>query len=179
MKTFLLTHKLYKDGSIIYTSDNTKFNIPEELKKMLRQFCCNSYANAFFRFVKPDPFKFYFSMWNLNPDECIPFIKCAFGHLIFYHQLKYKLLNPVYNCIDILGKAGDLEFVMDILLCDRKGLENSFFIDIYEQSFERLGPPEIDEIYAFIPAIGLGGSRNASNVRKLSMDKEMMILSQL
>ena len=66
-----------------------------------------------------------------------------------------------------------------VLLCDRQALENSFFIDLYEQVSERLGVPQLDEIYAFIPAIGLGGGRSVSHIQKVRMDEEMLILSRL
>ena len=89
------------------------------------------------------------------------------------------MLDPVHNCIDSLGGKDELDFVLDILLCDREGLINSFFIDAYEQSFGRLGAPQSDEVYAFVPALGLGGSRNPANVHKVKMEPQMMILAQI
>jgi hypothetical protein len=154
-------------------------DIPKELESLIVYACCNTYANGFFRFVQPYLFRNYLSLWSLDANKCIPFVKSAFGHLIFYHEQQYKLLNPIYNCIDKIGKMGDLDFVINILLCDREGLENSFLIDIYEQAFERLGAPKSDEIYGFIPAIRLGGTRSASNLKKMPMKNEMMILSQI
>jgi hypothetical protein len=103
----------------------------------------------------------------------------AFGHLVFYHDEQYKLLDPVFNNIDSLGEKDELDFVMDIALCDRPALENTFMIDVYEQAFPDLGAPKLDEIYAFVPALGLGGDRLATNVKRSLMAVEMNILSQL
>lgn len=178
MKEFLLTHKLSEKGNIESVA-HSEHSIPDEVKTVFLQTNTNSYANGFFKFISPDTFRHYFPMWNLNPADCFPFIKCAFGHLVFYHQSQYKVLNPIYNCIDVLGEEGGLDFVMNIMLCDRQGLENSFFIDVYELVFEKLGSPKLNEIYAFIPAIGLGGSRDPSCVQKVQMNEQMMILSQL
>jgi hypothetical protein len=178
MKTFLSTHTLYEQGRTT-TVTETEPGIPEDLAGMLVHANGNSYAGGFFRFIVPDAFRHYVAMWNLDPAECIPFLKCAFGHLIFYHQEQYKALNPIYNCIDVLGEGNELEFVMDIMLCDRQGLEHTFCIHLYEQLSERLGVPNLDEMYAFIPAIGLGGSRSADHVHKVNMNEEMRILSRL
>lgn len=178
MDTFTLTHRLYEPGGI-EMKPGEYANIPEQLRKMLFQTNGSSYANGFFQFVSPTAFNAYLSLWKLDPAECITFLKCAFGHLVFYHRQEYKLLDPLFNSIEVLGEQEKLEFVMDTVLCDRPALENSFAIDIYEQVFPKIGAPEIDEIYAFVPPLGLGGNRNASNVQKRKMAVEMAILSQL
>jgi hypothetical protein len=178
MENFLATHRLHKQNNTKILHE-IAMPIPKDLVAMQCQLNSNSYSNGFLSFVSPEKFQHYFSMWNLNPVECFPFIKFAFGHLVFFHQSQYKVLNPVYNCIDILGEKDELDFVMDIMLCDRTGLENSFFIDIYEQLWDKLGTLHIQEIYAFVPAINLGGSRDVLNVRRVSMYKEMMMLSQI
>jgi hypothetical protein len=178
MKNFKRTYLLHEQGKAKIAA-KAETNAPEKLIRLLEMENSNSYSNGFFRFISSTAFRPILSLWQLNGDECIPFIKCAFGHLIFYHQEQYKVLNPVLNCIDILGQKKELDFVMDILLCDREALVSSFFMDIYEEAFDTLGAPNINEIYAFIPAIRLGGSRSASNVRKVEMHAQMMLLSQL
>lgn len=178
MRQFSSTHKLYhRESTSLSTEPDSR--MPAELSNLLAQEYAASYAEGFFRFIAPEYFRHYFAMWNLNPAHCMPFIKCAFGHLVFYHEEQYKVLNPVDNCIDVLGEKNGLNFVMDIMLCDRQALENSFFIDLYEEVSERLGVPQLDEIYAFIPAIGLGGGRSASHIQKVRMDEQMLILSRL
>src|SRR5215217_9034412 len=98
MEDFLDTHKLYfedKTPTVIDSADS----IPTELSAMMRRVNSNSYANGFFKFIVPKDFRHYFTMWNLIPTECFPFIKTAFGCLIFFQQQQYKVLNPVYNDI--------------------------------------------------------------------------------
>jgi hypothetical protein len=178
MEDFLETHKLFEEDST-QTTTGPALGIPAELTILMGRVNSNSYANGFLKFIVPDEFRHYFSLWNLKPDDCFPFIKSAFGCLIFFHEQQYKVLNSVYNNIDLLGEKDEIDFVMDIVLCDRPALESSFCIDIYEQAFGRLGPPKLDEIYAFIPALGLGGSRNAASVEKANMETQMLILSQI
>ena len=179
MNTFLKKHNYYDRDTTQTTIGDVRNNIPDELRKILGQVSGNSYANGFFRFIAPHTFRRYCAMWKLDPNRCVPFIKCAFGHLIFYHEQEYKMLDPVHNCIDSLGGKDELDFVLDILLCDREGLINSFFIDAYEHAFGRLGAPQSDEVYAFVPALGLGGCRSPANVHKVKMEPQMMILAQI
>ena len=177
MEDFLATYPLFERDET--KTVETGAQMPAELTALLDQVNSNSYADGFFKFVAPQHFRHYCALWNLDPDACFPFLKTAFGHLILFHAGQYKALNPVHNDIDLLGEQGEIDFVMDVLLCDRSSLEGSFFIDIYEQVFPKLGPPKVNEIYAFVPALGLGGSRSAENVQKVSMEQQMLILSQI
>jgi hypothetical protein len=176
MKTFLSTYALYKTGP---RADAAHGDVPTEVHALLEQVGTNAYANGFFTFAAPPSFDHYLELANIDPAEGSVFLKCAFGHLVFYHQQRYKVLNPLVNEIDTLGEAGELDFVMNIMLCDRPAMENSFMLDVYEQSFPRLGAPNLDEICAFVPPLKLGGPRDSVNVRKTKMDVEMQILLQL
>ena len=178
MKTFLATYDLYEKAAM-GASPGPESRLPEPLRVMLGAIGGNSYAQGFFRFISADVFRPYFSSWRLDPAECFAFLKCGFGHLIFCHQEQYKVLDPVVNSVQVLGGVDELDFVMDIVLCDRPSVENTLLIDIYEQAVPRLGAPGIAEIYAFVPPIGMGGSRSASHGQKSKMSVEMAILSQL
>ncbi|MCP3139447.1 T6SS immunity protein Tdi1 domain-containing protein [Pyxidicoccus xibeiensis] len=178
MDTFLSTYRLYVQHDAPPASGAAP-QIPAELRTYLDTVQRNSYADGFFQFVSADYCRPYFSLWGLDPAHCLGFLKCGFGHVVFYHEGQYKALNPVHNCIDEVGTEGDLEFVMDTLLCDREGLEASYFIDVYEAAFPRLGAPASSEMYAFVPALGLGGSRDATAVEKKPMRTEMAILARI
>jgi len=178
MPDFFATHALYESGSPDPALD-TYVGMPDELRQTLTQVGTSSYSNGLFRFVVPTQFRSYLSLFNLDPTECLPFLKSAFGHLLFLHGDQYKLLDPIVNSIDALGEPLDLRFAMNMLLSDREILESTFLMDVYEEVFPLFGAPTFDEIYAFVPAIGLGGSREAGNVRKLAMAAEMQLLSQL
>lgn len=177
MEDFIATHGLHETGQSLAVE--TGAPLPEDLTAILNQAGGNTYANGFFRFVAPQSMRPYLALFNLHAEECYPFLKCAFGHLLFYQNEQYKVLDPVFNDVDVLGGKDELDFVLDIALCDRPALESTFMIDIYEQAYPSLGVPEIDEIYAFVPALGLGGNRSAENVKKSKMMVEMTILSQL
>lgn len=178
MDTFARTHGILIEQNAPVEGELAA-DMPEPLKDLLRRVGANAYANGFFRFVAPQLFGRYFELVNLEASECYSFLKCGFGQVLFYHHDQYKVLNPVFNTVDILGERDELSFVMDVLLCDRPALETSFLIDVYEEAVPRLGAPDVDEMYTFVPALRLGGSRNSANVRKARMAVEMPILLQV
>ena len=176
MQTFLSTYRLFSSGP---PAAHIPIELPTELKSLLSQVGTNIYADGFFTFVAPPTLDRFLELAGIVERDAHVFLKCGFGQMLFWHQQQYKVLNPVVNEVDVLGEAGELDFVMDIVLCDRPGMENSFMLDVFEQSFPRLGPPGHDEIYAFVPALKLGGPRDAANVRRSRMDVEIPILLQL
>lgn len=178
MKTFLSTHK--RDGVPGVRGVGTlPPHLPRELSEVLTQLRGGSFASGFFEFVDSNSASRYLSLWQIDSTNCVTFLKCGFGQLLFYQAGEYKLLNPIYNEIDVVGDEGELEFVLDVFLCDRRTLDASFLMDLYERAFPRLGPPKEDEIYALVPALGLGGSRDAAHVKVAKMQSEMPILAQL
>ena len=174
METFLSTYRLFKSGP---PAAEVPGEVPAELKELLSLVGTNSYADGFFTFVAPRTLDRFLGLAGIDQSGAHVFLKCGFGQLVFWHQQQYKVLHPVFNEVDELGD--DLDFVMDIALCDRPGMENSFMLDVFEQAFPRLGPPKLDEIYAFVPALKLGGPRDVANVRRSKMDVELPILLQL
>ena len=175
MTNFLSTYPLYISGPSAGRNDG----VPDELRAVLDKVGTSAYANGFFRFVAPRAFEHYLELARIDPAGGRVFLKCGFGHLVFYSQQQYKVLNPIFNEVNVLAEAGDLDFVMNIMLCDRPAMENSFMIDVYQHAFPRLGPPDLNEIYAFVPALKLGGARDPANVRRQQMAVEMQILLQL
>jgi hypothetical protein len=152
--------------------------VPEELALFAGEQNGALYADGFFYFSL-DEYRQFPAFWGLDPEQCLVFMKTAFGALLIFHDNKYRIINPVLNSIDSVGDSTELKFVLDIILCDRDILESNFCIDVYEKTYGRLGAPTSQEIYAFVPALGLGGPRSDENVEKRNMFSEMAILSTI
>jgi hypothetical protein len=175
---FIEVHPLWKTyDSTIHIAD--KKDLPDELYELLEGKPETGYNKGFVTMVNPDTYREVFALWDLEPAECTPFLKFAFGQFIFFHHNEYKILDPVYNTISMAGKRDDLKFVMHILLSDEEGLKNAYFKSIYFSVVDKLGAPAPDECYAFVPALGLGGAAKKGNVKKTKLITELTILSQL
>lgn len=153
--------------------------MPADLMELLKGMTVSSYRNGFLTFLPPEDFQDIFAYWNLPTFSCYPFLKSAFGMIIFLHDGQYKLLDPIANEIILLAESGDLDFLLNFMLCDRTGLENTFHIHLYEQVFPIIEAPEPDECFAFLPAVRLGGILDASNIQKTKLKPQLAILSQL
>lgn len=178
MSGFFDTHPLHRRprrDDAVTLPDGT----PDGLAALLSEAAGRTYARGFWNFVSPTRLVRWMVPWRLDAAGCLPFLKGGFGHIVFLQGADCKVLNPVFNTVDLLGAADDLAFVMDILLCDRPSLESSFLIDLYEAAWPRLGDPGDDEIYALVPALGLGGPRAEAHVQLRAMATEMPLLAQL
>lgn len=178
MQQFIETHGLdAPTGALVVPT--LPPTAPQGLVSLMERVGGRHCARGFWSFRRTSALSPYLATWGLVPDQCMPFLRSAFGHIVFLQGPDCRVLNPVFNTVDDLGLAADLGFVMDLLLCDRPALEASFLIDLYESSVERLGIPGDDEIYALVPALRMGGSREASQLQRRPMAAEMQLLAQI
>jgi hypothetical protein len=178
MEGFLRFHSVYKESADPIRLE-PRMRLPEKLASFLEGRNETIFDKGFLSLTDPKKYMDILGLWNLNPEDCFPYLKTAFGAFIFYHHNEYKLLDPVYNKILILGEADEFEFVMDIILCDQKGLDSTLFMNLYMEVVDKIGVPEMDECYTFVPAVNLGGIIMKNNIRKAKLKEQMLILSQL
>jgi hypothetical protein len=174
---FFEYHKLFKNYGMRISIDG--FDLPSALIDILRKNNVSSYSDGFFTFIDKSDVGYVFDLWSIPNQTAFPILKTGFGMVLFVDEYEYKLIDPIYNEVIPLGSKDDVEFLFNTLLCDRMILESTFLIDIYEAVFNKIGPPEINECYAFYPAIGLGGGLNTDSIRICNMEAELAILSQL
>lgn len=166
-------YKRYRHGTNIRALELPP-DLPADLRDLVTARCGDSHAEGFFMFVAHADVAPALAIWDVAAKGAFAFLKCAFGHLIVYQQGQYRILDPVFNVVD--EATDSLAFVLDVLLCDRPAMEASLFIDVYEQAYPRLGAPDVGEMYAFYPALGLGGARDPAHVRKVGLAQELRIL---
>jgi hypothetical protein len=68
---------------------------------------------------------------------------------------------------------------MDKLLVDKDMLKDNFLMDFYLKTVNKLGAPNLDECYAFVPALGMGGDKDIKNIQRVPYKEQLIILSQL
>ena len=172
MNNFLAFHPLWK------TYDET-INITGDVLTTLNGRQVTAYNQGFITIVNPADYQDIFASWHLEPKDCLPFIKFAFGQFIFFHDNSFKVLDPVNNFIEPIGEKDDFDYIMDNFLCDEDTLNEVFLKDMYLEVVDALGAPAPDECYAFVAALALGGSRSKENVQKTKLKEQLMILAKL
>lgn len=178
MDAFLSMHPEWKTytGTIRF---NSKAPVPQDMREALDKKKETAYNKGFVSLINPADYNDVFAMWNLEPDDCFPFLKFAFGHLIFFHDTKFRVLDPINNFIEIIGDDDDFDYVMDKLLVNEDMLKENFLMDYYFKTVDKLGAPAPDECYAFVPPLGMGGDKDIDNIQKVKYKEQLIILSQL
>lgn len=142
-----------------------------------RQYGLASFGGGLLQSLHPVESRELLAGWKMPPGDAYPILKSSFGTIYFKRNASMGFIDPVYQ--DREDKIGSLDLLLDFFLTDPQFLENSLFQDIHVQVYPRLGLLANDEIYAFVPALGLGGARSADHVEKAKMKEQLLFLSQL
>jgi hypothetical protein len=131
--------------------------------------------------ITTDPNDFYDVVedWGIpDPQNCHVLMRTAFGSFYYKYKDNYYDKSIVHNLpIGDLRKRFD--FVLKFSLTDKDVLKDNLYKDIYDKAVKRLGPPLYDEVYAFVPAIALGGDYNPDTIQKVKLKEHLAFLSQL
>jgi len=94
---------------------------------------------------------------------------------------RYRTDYPLEAAI----RTGSLELVQaflesgEVTLCDARYWDNALDRPTYRQARRRLGAPTRDEVYAYVPALALGGSEDVAILQKVKLREHLSFLAQL
>ncbi len=148
---------------------------PSDIFGFLKEEGYMTYHDDFFSTTMPQDHFQTFSEWGLNGKECFAFLKTAFGSLCYCYKDKIFQLDPVSGNV-YKGRFRFCKF-MNLLATMDSFLEACYF-DIY-QKIEKKQVLRSDEIYAFVPALPLGGSLEGSKLEVVKIREHLSILAQL
>jgi hypothetical protein len=106
-----------------------------------------------------------------------PAIRTAFGGFIVLHDDSWHYLDPHTKSFPSLGRQ--LGILVNMTLTKDYALQNMFYGDYFQAALARLRKVGADEMYAFAPALGLGGTVNAEGVHIVRMREHLAFLAQL
>lgn len=112
-----------------------------------------------------------------DAEDCHVILRSAFGHLFYLRNGRYYSHSIVHDLSSDL--RGDFERVIRHSLSLKSYQENSLYRRVYTAAARRLGPPAYDEVYAFVPAISIGGTFDAAHVQKVGLAEHAALLAQL
>lgn len=123
----------------------------------------NSFSNGFLRTLQRDAISTLMPIWKWADRSTFIFMRTAFGGLFYKRKANYYVFDPISG--DRVNLGSDLEFLLNIALCDDESLKNAFLFDIYKRGVELKGVPQKDECFAFVPALKLGGTKVLSTLK--------------
>lgn len=152
-------------------------------------------TDGFLHIVAPDRLDETLAEWlgAFDPTRT-PFARTALGDILYVRDLRERarglgvdeeiaevahdvsLVDVRYKQTRMLGT----EFAAVVSnLTDPAWLESELRKDLYDSAVERLGRPDFDEIFGFVPALALGGGEDPANLKRLNADVALSILLQL
>ena len=180
MEYFLLTNPL---DHVIEKIDRDKFDLEtkkifgEDLLDFYDKYGKSSFGKGLIQTLNPLTSQYLLEGWQVPTVPYYPIIKTSFGSIYFKMEHFIGCLDPVHK--EIETNIANIKVLLNLLLSDDEYLNSSCLKDIHKQVYPRLGMLEEDEIYAFVPALALGGARSADNVEKVKMKEQLLLLSQL
>lgn len=152
-------------------------NLPEGIVEFLENEGVSSYSNNFLWTAHPGDFHDVLTKWGLPGNECFTFMRSAFGACIYYCQNNFYYLDPLLGRVVSLGD--DPYLLLNYSLCLDAILTNGLFEDYYKKMNADRNLLRPDEVFAFAPALPLGGSFEISKVEIVKMSEHLVFLAQL
>lgn len=152
-------------------------HLPAEVIEFLRLEGLSSYSNNFLWTTLPGNFYSVLSQWGLKGESCHVFIRSAFGTCVYYSKNKFYYLDPIEGRIISLGD--DFYLMLNYMLTLDAILDSGFFKDYYQNIVADRDSLQPEEVFAFVPAIALGGSIEKSKIEIMNLREHLQYLAQL
>lgn len=136
-----------------------------------------SYAGGLLWIVDPSEFEAVLEDWLEPLDGGVAFGRTAFGDILLWMNGEVQYLHVHYGKVAAITTS--IEFFLDSSLTADDYLDVVVNRKLYRKVVRRLGPPNADECYAFVPALALGGPGTPDTVERVKLREHLGFLSQL
>lgn len=136
-----------------------------------------SYNNGYIKIVNPAEFDDVLQDWTPDASKSSVIVRTAFGDMFYWNDAGCHLVDVDFGQANRV--TGNVQVLFDYLLTPGGLLEESLDYPNFKAALPRLGPPAADEVYGYVPAIGLGGPPDPNNLRRVKLREHLNMLSQL
>lgn len=136
-----------------------------------------SYMGGLLMTTDPNDFYEVLEGWVDDPKNCHVIMRTAFGSFYYLKGDNYYGRNVFHNITSNHQK--DFSLTIEFSLSRKDTQNESLQRPIYTKAAKRIGSPAYDEVFAFVPAIALGGDYNPDTIRKVKLKEHLAFLSQL
>lgn len=151
--------------------------LPEILINSWVNYGFQKFSKGFLWTVDPDKYRYLPELFihNFKSLDSHVIFRTAFGDFIFYHQENLYSYSVVTSLSLKLGSS--IETLMNFNFAWKESLNNMYFLNIYKKALKKIGPIAEDEIYAYIPALQIGGEMDIKNLQKQNMKSYLIMIA--
>lgn len=158
-----------------------KYNgiLPEVLINTWVEQGLQNFGDGFFWTVDPDQYSYLLKLFvpQFNASATHVLFRTAFGDFIFMHNNQIYSYSVVTSFLLKVGQT--LETFIEFNLSRTTSLNDGYFFNTYKKAFKILGKITEDEIYAYIPALQMGGEMKTGNLHKQNMKAYLLMIAKL
>lgn len=156
---------------------------PDDLLTLWKETGIGVFGDGLFRIINPDDYQELVdnSYINIQDESVLPFMTTAFGDIFAYVKNKelddYIIFaNFRYGIFKVLTE--DIDYLMNDLVWDEEVLELWFNLDQYIDVKAKLGVPDFDECYGYIPYLVMGGKEDIDHIQIVKVLPYIDIITQ-
>ncbi|MCS6210084.1 GAD-like domain-containing protein [Shewanella baltica] len=177
------------------TLQHFKDKLPARLLEYWQEYGFSGWGEGIFWTVNPADYSEILDLWLtgtpfVGKDKYYVIGRSAFGRLFVWGETSGQSIkiNPSYGMLlpsdetENLKQRGSERTIDLFFACKSKSTmeeEDTEGKPLFERAMEKLGPLEADEMYAFVPALALGGAPKLENLQKVKALEHLAFLAEL
>ena len=182
------------------TLDFFKGKLPDRLLEYWQQYGFSGWGDGIFWLVNPQDYHEILQTWledtefakreNNGIDKYYVIGRGAFGDLVVWGRASgqsldinsnFGMLFPTDSTEDLVEDGEELTIDLFFATMSKAPLDQKDINEkpLFEHALKNLGPLEADEMYAFVPALALGGVNKLENLQKVKAIEHLNFLAEL
>lgn len=150
--------------------------LPEVITNSWAKHGFQKFSEGFLWTTNPDEYRYLPELFTkVDSSEAHVFLRTAFGDFIFYYKGNIYNYSVVTSLLLKIGPS--IETLLDFDFAWKDSLNNIYFFNIYKKALKKIGTLTEDEIYAYIPALQMGGQMDIKNLQKQNMKSYLMMIA--
>ena len=135
-----------------------------------------AYGGGLLWLTDPDDYAEITALWKPDAKNMPCFARTAFGDLFLWKGTGVTFIDVVEG--ETWNFPGSWE-EFEKFVTEPVWRMSALRTDVFEEALARVGPPEYEEVYAFEPAVSLGGPATADTVERRNLFAHLEFLRQI
>lgn len=157
--------------------DEYRTKAPKELVAFWESHGFGNYMNGYLKFVNPNDYK-WLSEYIVSPRQPNFVVAItAFADVITWECDCFDYADFRHGYREVIGI--DFNILFNFIFTDDTFFPRKLKAGNFEKAVKKLGMPNYNECFAYVPALALGGSEKIDNIKKVKLREHLEILTQL